>query len=93
MRMSTPMDTSEPNEDSAWILFNDLKIRAQWISACSTVKKAVALAEMFSLSKQHELRREATCVDIGKSISSGVYNAQLVDCSEMNIVGFEHTEV
>ncbi|KAK5972274.1 hypothetical protein GCK32_003863, partial [Trichostrongylus colubriformis] len=50
-------------------------------------------AEMFSLSKQHELRREATCVEIGKQLRPGVYDAQLIDCVEDYVIQFEHTEV
>lgn len=49
-------------------------------------------AEMFSLSKQHELRREATCVDIGRPLRPGVYSAILQECDEEQLVEFEHTE-
>lgn len=48
---------------------------------------------MFSLSKQHELRREATCVDIGRPLRPGVYSAVLQECDEEQLVEFEHTEV
>ncbi|KAK6016076.1 hypothetical protein OSTOST_18444 [Ostertagia ostertagi] len=47
---------------------------------------------MFSLSKQHELRREATCVEIGGKLRPGVYNAELIDCTDKNVIEFEHTE-
>nr|CDJ89781.1 Glycosyl transferase and Ricin B lectin domain containing protein [Haemonchus contortus] len=49
-------------------------------------------AEMFSLSKKHELRREATCVDVGNQLRPRVYNAVLFNCEETGGPEFEHTE-
>ncbi|VDM73844.1 unnamed protein product [Strongylus vulgaris] len=47
---------------------------------------------MFSISKEHELRREATCVDIGKPIRQGVYSVVLQECDDKNPVEFEHEQ-
>ncbi|KHJ75532.1 ricin-type beta-trefoil lectin domain protein [Oesophagostomum dentatum] len=49
-------------------------------------------AQMFSISREHELRREATCVDIGKPLQNGVYNVVLQECDDKNAVVFEHEQ-
>ncbi|KAJ1358405.1 hypothetical protein KIN20_016822 [Parelaphostrongylus tenuis] len=49
-------------------------------------------SQMFSLSKQHELRRETTCVEVGDLIRPDVYNAVLQDCREDSTVEFKHIE-
>ncbi|WKY00836.1 hypothetical protein Q1695_015116 [Nippostrongylus brasiliensis] len=48
-------------------------------------------AQMFSLSKQHELRREATCVDVGGFVRLGVHSAVLKECTD-DAVQFEHSQ-
>lgn len=49
--------------------------------------------QMFSISRQHELRREATCVDVGRQLRPGVYNAVLQECIDDKPVEFEHKQV
>ncbi|CAJ0600290.1 unnamed protein product [Cylicocyclus nassatus] len=49
-------------------------------------------AQMFSISKEHELRREATCVDVGSPVRHGVYKAVLQECDDKNPIEFEHDQ-
>ena len=49
--------------------------------------------QMFSISKDKELRREATCVDVGSQISTGVYKVVVRFCSSTNKAAFDHPKV
>ncbi|KJH53128.1 hypothetical protein DICVIV_00626 [Dictyocaulus viviparus] len=49
-------------------------------------------SEVFSLSKQLELRRETTCVEVGRNIHTGVHEAILQECNEEDTIQYEHTE-
>uniref|UniRef100_A0A0K0DL81 Polypeptide N-acetylgalactosaminyltransferase n=1 Tax=Angiostrongylus cantonensis TaxID=6313 RepID=A0A0K0DL81_ANGCA len=56
-------------------------------------QEAGSASQMFSISKQHELRRETTCVEVGDQLRPDVYNAVLQECREDVIVKFQHTEL
>ncbi|CAD6196353.1 unnamed protein product [Caenorhabditis auriculariae] len=47
-------------------------------------------AQMFSISKENELRREETCVDVGIETKDGVRPAKVVQCKRNDFVEFEH---
>ncbi|ETN71220.1 ricin-type beta-trefoil lectin domain protein [Necator americanus] len=46
--------------------------------------------KMFSISRQHELRRESTCVEVGEQLRPGVYSVILQECVDEQPIEFEH---
>ncbi|CAI4231179.1 unnamed protein product [Auanema sp. JU1783] len=55
-------------------------------------QEAGSSSEFFSVSRQKEFRREATCVDVGDSVSTGKFAVLLRDCDENNLIPFEHPQ-